>query len=155
MRGRTAVETIHVLLIQSETSATSRVARLLGTPRDAPAVRLELVDVTRAGRLREALDLLDRRREFDVALLDLNLPDATGPAALVRLQTAAPHLPIVVLAPRGDDQQALSAIRQGAQDWVPKEELTPSSLARTIRHAIGRKRVEVELRKQIRRLEKA
>jgi len=155
LRGRTAVETIDVLLIENETSGTSRVARLLGTPPDALAVRLELVDVTRAGRLREALGLLDRRREFDVALLDLNLPDASGPVALVRLQTAAPHLPIVVLAPRGDDRQALSAIRQGAQDWVPKEELNPSLLTRTIRHAIGRKRVEVELRKQIRRLEKA
>src|SRR6185369_3802008 len=46
--------------------------------------------------LGEGLDLL-ARKEFDIVLLDLMLPDSQGLESLAKLRARAPGIPIVVL----------------------------------------------------------
>ena len=68
--------------------------------------------------------------------------------ALSQLTAAAPHVPIIVLAGQADDDFGIDAVRAGAQDVLVKTELTPSALARSVRHAIERKRTETVLARQ-------
>lgn len=98
-----------------------------------------------ADRLTEALDLV-RRESFDVVLLDTSLPDGGGLDAFLRLQRAAPAVPIIVLASTDDESLAVSLVRQGAQDYLLKSELDCAPLARSIRCAIERHRVRNALR---------
>jgi diguanylate cyclase (GGDEF)-like protein len=65
--------------------------------------------------------------------------------ALGRLTAAVPHVPIIVLADDADEGFGVDAVRAGAQDVLLRPELTPSGLARSVRHAIERKRAETAL----------
>ncbi len=96
-------------------------------------------------RVAEALDLI-QRESFDVILLDTSLPDGSGLDAFLRVQRAAPAIPIVVLAATDDEPLAVSLVRQGAQDYLLKRELDCAPLARALRCAIERHRVRNALR---------
>jgi PAS domain S-box-containing protein len=91
--------------------------------------------------LAEALDVL-REQEFDVALLDLNLPDSNGLATYVSLQSAAPRLPVVIISAIADERIALETIRHGAQDYLVKGNITSETLMRVVGYAIARKQAE-------------
>lgn len=85
---------------------------------------------------------------FDCVLLDLSLPDAHGLEALEHLRTAALDVPIVVLSGRTDEELAVRAVTDGAQDYLIKGEVDGRLLARSIAYAMERKRAEVELAHQ-------
>ena len=98
----------------------------------------EEFDLTHVKRLGEAVQRL-REDHFDVVLLDLSLPDSNGLDTVVRLQAAAPHVPIVVLTGLDDDLVGLQAVRGGVEDFLIKGEWDANRLARSIRYAIGRR----------------
>src|ERR1700754_1809629 len=56
----------------------------------------------------------------DCVLLDLNLPDANGIAALDRVATFDANVPIVVLTGLNDEHFGVSALASGAQDYLVK-----------------------------------
>ncbi|MGQ9780126.1 MAG: HD domain-containing phosphohydrolase [Bacillota bacterium] len=85
---------------------------------------------------------------FDLALLDLSLPDSKGIETFLRLQGGAPELPIIVLSGFEDEELALRAVREGAQDYLFKGRIEQDLLVRAIKHAIERKRLERELGRQ-------
>jgi PAS domain S-box-containing protein len=97
------------------------------------------VRLTHAETLAAAAALLEER-EFDVALVDLSLPDADGLESIERLQTRAPRLPIVVLTGIDNSDFALRAVREGAQDYLVKGRLDGNMLVRAMRYAAERKR---------------
>jgi DNA-binding NarL/FixJ family response regulator len=57
---------------------------------------------------------------FDLVLLDLNLPGATGLSCLHALRRAAPTTPIVVVSAVGDPKVMQDAIVAGASAFIPK-----------------------------------
>ncbi len=118
------------------------------------SVSFGLFAVTRVARLQEALNLLAQKR-FAVVLLDLGLPDSVGLETLAAVRGAAENVPIVVLTGIDDDGLSLAAIQQGAQDYLAKDHLEGRLLSRTIRHAIERKRAEIELLRHNREVEAA
>ena len=83
---------------------------------------------------------------FDVALLDLFLPDSSGIPTLAALCKAAPRLPVVVLAKLDSESVAISALQAGAQDYFVKEHGSSSALARTVRLAYERAQGQASLR---------
>src|SRR5688572_5479085 len=97
-----------------------------------------------AERVTHALACLTQE-PFDVVLLDLSLPDARGMETIVRVRDAAPSLPIVIMAGLDDENVAIEAIRQGAQDYLVKGQVDSGMLVRAIRCAIERKRIESQL----------
>ena len=155
MRGGNGVEEIEVLLIEGDPSEAQRVEYVLSNVRGAMEVLGGLFNVTHATRMQFALDLLAKGKRFGVVLLNLQLPDSRGLETLSLVRAAMANVPIVVLTGVDDDMLALSAIQQGAQDWLPKDELDGRLLARTIRHAVERKRIEVELLRHARETEAA
>lgn len=95
--------------------------------------------------LEESLALL-QAQPFDLILLDLSLPDSFGLETFDRVHAAAPKIPIVILTNTDDDLTAVEAMRRGAQDYVVKFDLDGRLLARSIRYAIERQRVNDEVR---------
>lgn len=57
----------------------------------------------------------------DVVLLDLRMPDIGGLEVLERLRAADIKTPVAVLTTSRDEQDVLSAIRQGAQGYLLKD----------------------------------
>jgi DNA-binding NarL/FixJ family response regulator len=87
------------------------------------------------------LDLAVRRvadLRPDCVLLDLVLPDADGLESVRAMLAAAPAVPIVVLSAHDDEATAAQAIREGAQDYLVKGNVTADRLSRAIRFAIER-----------------
>ena len=56
-----------------------------------------------------------------------------------------PFLPIVIFTGFDDDETGILAVREGAQDYLVKGQITSPSLMRSIRSAHERKRTEQEL----------
>lgn len=108
--------------------------------------------IERAETLADGLALLDGG-EFDVALLDLSLPDSQGWDTLGSLVSHAPELPVIVLTGLSSPSFAEEAVARGAQDYLRKGEVAEGLIGRTIRYAIDRKRAEATLRQHRQRLE--
>ncbi len=84
---------------------------------------------------------------FDVLLLDLNLPDSWGFDTFIRTYDQVPELPIVIMSGFDDEDIAVKAVREGAQDYLIKGQIDGRLLARSISYAIERKETEKELMK--------
>jgi signal transduction histidine kinase len=82
--------------------------------------------------------------KFDVALVDLGLPDSQGIETLRRLRAAAPDMPTIVVSGQQDAGTARQALVCGAQDFIFKQELHGVRLAKAIVYAIERHRLTVE-----------
>jgi PAS domain S-box-containing protein len=101
----------------------------------------------RADRISAGLERLSRK-DIDVVLLSLSLPDSQGLDTLQKVVLAAPKVPIVVMNSLDDDEDlALQAVQGGAQDYIVKGYMDTHALTRAIRYAIERKRSEEELRR--------
>jgi signal transduction histidine kinase len=81
---------------------------------------------------------------MDVILLDLFLEDSSGLESLFRVREAAPDVPVVVLTGHADEDHALKALKNGAQDYLIKNDVHIQVLFRVIRYAIERKQAERE-----------
>lgn len=97
-----------------------------------------------AGRLSEGVDAL-REGTFDAVLLDLSLPDSDQLEGLRRIHGTAPEVPVVVLTSLASDQVAMSALDEGAQDYLLKDHVSTQVLERTIRYAIHRQQSRAEI----------
>jgi len=73
-------------------------------------------------------------------LLDLYLSGTQGLDGLVRLNTAAPELPIIVLTAYLDETVGLDAVQKGAQDYLVKSNVDGQHLSRAVRYAMERKK---------------
>ena len=80
--------------------------------------------------------------DVDIILLDLSLPDSHGLETLRRTREGAPGIPIVILTGLDDDETALAALREGAQDYCVKGRVDEEPLLRIMQYAIERKRFE-------------
>lgn len=84
--------------------------------------------------------------EFDVILLDLNLPDSRGLETVAAVHRKARGTPIVVLTGYEDESVGLEAIGLGAQDYLIKDRLNITLLRRAIRFSIERSALLRELK---------
>ncbi len=126
---------MRILLIEDDPGETRLIEEMLS------AVTTGRFDIQVADRLAAGLEQLTRQ-ECDVVLLDLSLPDGQGLQALAQVRAASPHTPVIVLASLDDEEAGVEALRMGAQDYLVKEQLTASDLARTITKAIVWQQVE-------------
>jgi diguanylate cyclase (GGDEF)-like protein/PAS domain S-box-containing protein len=84
-----------------------------------------------AGNGKEALSRL-REHRVDLLLLDIEMPDMNGLAVLkeVRKSYSPAQLPIIMVTGRGDSQDIVTALAEGANDYVTKPMDFPVILAR-------------------------
>ncbi|HEY6262796.1 MAG TPA: ATP-binding protein [Nitrospiraceae bacterium] len=83
---------------------------------------------------------------FDIVLLDLSLVDTFGLDTVKRILSAFPTLPIVILSGLTDELLAIETVRHGAQDYMVKGQVNGHLLTRSIRYAIERKHMGLEMK---------
>ena len=130
---------IRVLLVEDNSVDVELVKSLLHTTRPGQ------ITVSHAATLKDALVLL-KAGKFSAILLDLSLSDGFGLETFQQVHEMVPRMPIVVLSGFNDESVALKAIQAGAQDYLPKGEITGVVLVRTIFHAIERQKLTSDLR---------
>jgi PAS domain S-box-containing protein len=101
---------------------------------DAAALRF-------AKRLDKAIEMV-RTRQPACILLDLVLPDAQDLEAVKAMLAVAPQVPIVVLSAHEDDELAMHAVAEGAQDYLVKGTIGADQLARSIHFAMQRHKLD-------------
>ena len=120
-----------VLLIDASTEDERLFREELALVRDQPFT-LEI-----ARSLAEGLAQL-RQLRFDVILLDLNLPDSLGLTTFLRLQPKAGLQPIIVLVGQGDEDVGTEAVERGALDYLIKQQVVSTLLAKALQYATER-----------------
>jgi len=115
-------------------------------PGDTRLIRERLNEITAAptcllcaDRLSSGLELLSKGG-VDVVLLDLSLPDSKGLETFTTVQAHARELPVIVLTGFDDEELAMKAVQNGAQDYMAKGSVNAHSLIRSVRFAVERNR---------------
>lgn len=132
------IKPIRILLIEDNPGDARLLQEMLADAKD------RRFDLECADRLSTGLERL-ANSGADVVLLDLGLSESQGLETLSRVRAQAPKTPIVVMTGLGDETTAVKAVQEGAQDYLVKGEIDTRLLARSIRHAIERNRLMVEL----------
>jgi len=84
-------------------------------------------------------------RAYDVYIIDYRLGACSGLKLLEHARDCGLEQPVIMVTGQGDSCLDLDAIRLGAADYLPKNELSTANLERAIWHALERKRVSQEL----------
>jgi PAS domain S-box-containing protein len=132
---------LRVLVVEDEDAD----ARLIQTMLRSPAF-----ETSRAATLAEARSLLDSRNP-DLILLDLMLPDSRGLDTLRSVRESAGCKAIVVLTGH-DEEDALRALNEGAEDYLVKGQTDEATLVRALHYAYARRRATEEILKNQRLL---
>ncbi len=103
--------TIHVLVVDDDADVRGLLAAVLEG--DAGAT------VTEAASGTEGMALLGRE-EFDVAVVDVQMPDHSGLDVLRWARAAEIDTELIVLTANADVETAVQAMRLGAYDFIPK-----------------------------------
>jgi signal transduction histidine kinase len=131
---------IRVLLIDDDSvdaELTARALRSAGEPR---------FEIERVASLAEAAERLQGGR-YDVALLDLGLPDSPRAETLERFRkSCSSELPVIVLTGLEDHEGATKSLELGAQDYLSKDDVRSEMLSRSIRYAMQRQHLLDELK---------
>jgi DNA-binding NtrC family response regulator len=77
------------------------------------------VKIATATRGADALTLAAEER-FDVALLDVNMPDMNGLELLARLKERHPEMEVIMLTAHASVEAAIQAMKSGAYDFLTK-----------------------------------
>ncbi|HTJ17900.1 MAG TPA: EAL domain-containing protein [Steroidobacteraceae bacterium] len=120
-----------VLLIDASTDDERLFREELALVRDQPF----MLEIARS--LAEGLAQL-KQRSFDVILLDLTLPDSIGLTTFLRLQPKAGLQPIIVLVSQGDEDIGTEAVARGALDFLVKQQVISTLLAKALQYATER-----------------
>ncbi|MBN1794275.1 MAG: response regulator [Candidatus Omnitrophica bacterium] len=105
--------------------------------------------LTKAHSAEDAVRMLDTER-FDIALLDYNLPGKNGLAILGHIQSKGIETPVIMVTGQGDEQIAVKAMKEGAYDYIVKQE----GYAMTVPFIIQRVLEEFQRKKEKERLER-
>jgi two-component system, cell cycle response regulator len=135
---------LKILLIEDTLADADLIVEILS---EVDTVDYQLQHVSSLNR---AIALLEKNC-FDVALLDLSLPDSQGLEGIARIRQTKQTIPTIVLTATNDRNLAIQALRQGAQDYLIKGKLEGELLVRSIGYAIERQRIEETLRQQAER----
>ena len=85
---------------------------------------------------------------LDCVLLDYSLPGRSGIEVLKKIRASSPFLPVIMLTGQGNEGIAVESMREGAQDYIVKSNLTPEALERVIRNSVARCVLEKRVHEQ-------
>ena len=86
-----------------------------------------------------------RQGPWDLAIVDISLPDQNGLELLCELHNIAPQLPLMVLSLHPEEQYAVRAFRAGAMAYLTKQ-TAPEELTRAVKQVLaGRRYVTASL----------
>ena len=129
---------VNVLLVEDNCEDARLVGELLAES------GIHKAHLWRAERVSDMAGILTGR-VIDAILLGLSLPDSEELETFQLLRCIAPDSAIIVLSRDDDKDQSARTFQQGAQDYLPKADLTPKLLQRRLTSAIERNRASRKL----------
>ena len=130
-------ETLQILLVEDNPGDVRIIKELF---KDIKSMKVELIHVSTLAEAQEKISKI----ELDLVLLDLSLPDGYKLEGVKRICTMYPNIPVIVLTGLKDDQISIDAIKIGAQDYMVKDQIDEYILAKAIRYAIERKKMDLK-----------
>jgi DNA-binding response OmpR family regulator len=121
------VDVVRVLLVED----SPRVAHAVGA-----GLRERSVSVVVAGTVRAANDAF-AEQQFDVAVVDIGLPDGSGLAWCRDARSAGSQIPILLLTARNEVADRVAGLQAGADDYMAKPFAMEELVARL--HALARR----------------
>ncbi|MBU0991879.1 MAG: response regulator [Proteobacteria bacterium] len=89
---------------------------------------------------KQGLDVL-RKRNLDLVLVDLKMPEVDGFMVLKAIQSESPHTPVIVVSGMGIIEDVVSAVRQGAWDFIIKPLADMGILLHSVEKVLERARL--------------
>ncbi|KRG65853.1 hypothetical protein ABB27_14950 [Stenotrophomonas terrae] len=109
------MELSSILIIDDDAASLARLARLVA---ELPADRAPQINT--AADIVEARTLL-QARHFDLALVDMQLPDGTGIDLIGWMQQHMPQLQAVIVSAFAEEEAIFAALRAGAVGYLLKD----------------------------------
>jgi putative two-component system response regulator len=131
-------DSLRVLIVDDSPEDTRIIRRLLTRSRHDG---VSVLTAETAGRGLERL----QSDGADLVLLDYNLPGEDGLTFLRRLTGIVKLPPVILLTGQGSERLAVEAVRSGASDYVPKDDLTSELLDDAVADALKRFKHDEEL----------
>ncbi|MGQ0792914.1 MAG: response regulator [Deltaproteobacteria bacterium] len=103
------------------------------------------------GEARDARETLElaRKQEWDLIILDISMPDASGLEVLKQIKRDYPKLPVLILSVYSEEQYAVRVLKSGAAGYMTKES-APAELVKAIRKVVaGGKYVSQQLAERL------
>jgi DNA-binding NarL/FixJ family response regulator len=94
----------------------------------------DIVVVDEASNGNEALNHA-LKKDYDVIVMDISMPDKNGLEVLKELKARKPYLKILILSMHPEEQYAIRALRAGASGYLSKDSL-PEELITAIRKVV-------------------
>ncbi len=145
---------MNVLLIEDASFAVTFIRETLAYCEEAELVKDTKFALTNVETLGEALKCISEH-EFDLILLDLNLPDSKELATLDSVRKNAHNVPVVVITALSDEGLALEAMKRGAEGFLVKGQMGVNALLQAIFFAVERHQILMKLEEKIRELERS
>ncbi|MFW5831391.1 MAG: response regulator [Prolixibacteraceae bacterium] len=77
--------------------------------------------VEHVSSVKEAQEILEENPLFDIALLDMQLPDGNGLDILMEIRQKQLDIAVAMLTGSGDEEVAVAALKAGADDYTVKQ----------------------------------
>lgn len=119
---------IRILLAEDQTMVRHGLKMMIETD-------IEMRVFGEAANGREAVKLCETR-VFDIAVLDIRMPEMNGLEAARIIRTRWPQIKLLILTTFNDDQYAMEALKIGASGYMLKD-AEPEALIRSIRSCLS------------------
>ncbi len=131
---------MQILLVEDDPLAAKLVRLILDKGRGLECRTTHVTNIS------DALEKIGSHN-FDVVLLDLNLPDSDTEETLEHCVQIAASNPVIVLTGNESEEIGVRAVQLGAQDYLVKGEYNDKILLRALRYARERHRMWSTLRR--------
>ncbi|MBD8472277.1 Glycerol metabolism activator [Sphingomonas aurantiaca] len=84
------------------------------------SVAFDQCELFEASSIAEAIAIVEREGDFDLVLLDLNMPDAEGFSGLAQMRDRFPSVPVVIVSGACEGGLISASIANGAAGFIPK-----------------------------------
>ncbi len=99
----------HLLVVDDDNTLRQGLVELLSTHHE----------VSQAASAEEALGIV-HKQDFDLVITDVKMPGMSGPDLIKRIKILTPETSFIMITAHASIQQAVEAIRDGADDYIMK-----------------------------------
>lgn len=100
------------------------------------SVAFDQSELFEASSINEVVEIIEREGDFDVVLLDLNMPGSSGLSGLATMRERFPYIPVVIVSAAQERGVARAALAAGAAGFIPKS-LRRSAIVEALKAVIA------------------
>ncbi len=98
------------------------------------------LDIYNVSTLEDSLSFLDNNPDVELIILDYHFHRRiTGLEILQHIRAKGIKVPVIIVTNKGSEEIAVTMMKAGASDYIPRRNLTSQTLARSIKEAFERK----------------